>query len=75
MHNMPDDVRQYDTDPRSPFCPDPEDMPTVTLCWCCDKPESQCECSDGFDPREGAYCDFCAGDCGDCNYEFKGGDK
>lgn len=71
--NYPDDIRSYDRDPRSPFYQEVV-IDTVEICWCCDKPEDQCECEDGFDARD-AYCSDCSGDCGDCNYVFSGDDQ
>ena len=47
MDNYPDDIRQYDSDPRSPFYEEP---------W------PQCEmCEEYFNPDTGSakYCDNC----------------
>ena len=50
MHNIPNDAA---ADPAAPWNePDYIVPETHFICWACDQAEEDCECDDGFDPRE-----------------------
>lgn len=56
MSNYPDDTRQFDHDPRSPFY----DPPPVT-CFSCEKsvPEDECEELETNDHGDQVFCEEC----------------
>lgn len=50
MYNIPADAVSH---PLAPWdMPDDIETETKIICWCCDQVEDECDCDDGFDPRE-----------------------